>query len=175
MPDYYELLDYYENNRLKLITETEIPTKSEIYLYLIEVNERYQSLKLAYQPLADMIAEWLECDLSDAFEESDRIIQMHCIKEEDTITMMLAKIMYMMREPSPGSQFLLTDIADFDLSDYCLNDWFDFADLQKCYDEIGKDFAVNLYDYFNDDDIVIDKRNLLSLFKNDDRLFQQSA
>ncbi len=70
---------------------------------------------------------------------------------------------------------MLTDIVDCDLADYCLQDWFDFADLQKCYDEIGKDFAVNLYDYFNDDDIVIDKRNFLSLFKNDDRLFSQSA
>lgn len=156
--DYFDLLEYYEYHPLRLLSSDDIPTKEEIKTYVYAIETRYSNLKLAYEPLAEMLNEAWSVDLSEAFWDSDRIIKMHNINwTEDSVGMMLGKIMYMMREPSPGAQFNLTDISNFDLREYYMQDWFDVMDLQRCYEENPSDFAVNLYDYFDDNDIVLQK------------------
>lgn len=158
MIDYYDLLEYYETHPLKLIQMYDIPTREDIKAYVYALDARYDNLKKAYEPLAEMLYEEWGVDLSEAFRDTDYIIKMHHIDwEKDSVGMMLGKIMYMMREPSPGAQFNLCDISNFDLREYYMQDWFDVYDLQRCYEQIPDDFAINLYDYFDDEDNVLQK------------------
>ena len=56
--DYFEFLEYYESNRLKINTQNNAnaPTKDDILKFLLDLNIRYQNLKEAYEPLTCMVS-----------------------------------------------------------------------------------------------------------------------
>lgn len=159
MTDYYELLYYYEQNPLTIHSENDIPTTEDIHTYIIELEARYHKLRDYYEITTFPILESFGCvlEMNEVFYYLDEIIKIHKIDfAKDSVPMMLGKIMYMLREPDYGGQFHLIDITDFDFHKYYIQDWFDVMELAKCQ-SFYDDFHVNLYEYFDSDNVITDK------------------
>lgn len=160
MTEYFELLNCYENDPLTI--QNDIPTIDDIHNYIIELEARYHKLRNYYelQMLPILKSFKTEIEMSDIFHYSDIIIKCHRIDfEKDSISMMLGKIMYMLREPDYGSPFHLSDLTHFDFHKYYMQGWFDINELAKCqYYFI--DFHVNLYEYFEGEEVITDKMNV---------------